>query len=43
MSVIAVAGGLGQVGRALVNGLVTHGGHKVYILSRSVSLNVLAS
>lgn len=36
MGVIAVAGGTGQVGKALVDGLVAHGGHKVYVFSRSV-------
>jgi nucleoside-diphosphate-sugar epimerase len=35
MAIIAVAGGLGQVGRALVDGLVQHG-HKVLVLSRKV-------
>ncbi|KAK7227570.1 hypothetical protein V2G26_015573 [Clonostachys chloroleuca] len=32
---IAVAGGAGQVGKAIVEGLVGHGGHEVYVLSRS--------
>lgn len=36
MAIIAVAGGLGQVGRALVDGLVRHG-HKVLVLTRKVS------
>lgn len=36
MAIIAVAGGLGQVGRALVDGLVQHG-HKVLVLTRKVS------
>lgn len=35
MGIIAVAGGLGQVGRVLVDGLVQHG-HKVLVLSRRV-------
>lgn len=30
---IAVAGGMGQVGRALVNGLADHG-HTVFVFSR---------
>jgi uncharacterized protein YbjT (DUF2867 family) len=33
---IAVAGGAGQVGKAIVEGLVAHSGHEVYVLSRSV-------
>lgn len=33
MAIIAVAGGLGQVGRTLVDGLVQHG-HTVLVLSR---------
>ncbi|VUC27797.1 unnamed protein product [Clonostachys rosea] len=32
---IAVAGGAGQVGKAIVEGLVAHGGHEVYVFSRS--------
>lgn len=36
MGIIAVAGGGGQVGRALVDGLIAHGGHTVYVLSRNV-------
>lgn len=35
MAVIAVAGGMGQVGRAIVDGLLKHG-HKVIVLSRKV-------
>jgi NAD dependent epimerase/dehydratase family enzyme len=35
MAVIAVAGGMGPVGQALVEGLVQHG-HEVTILSRKV-------
>ncbi|KAI9155679.1 NAD(P)-binding protein [Paramyrothecium foliicola] len=34
MAIIAVAGGTGQVGRAVVDGLVAHG-HTVYVLSRA--------
>ncbi|CAG9988028.1 unnamed protein product [Clonostachys byssicola] len=32
---IAVAGGAGQVGKSIVEGLVAHGGHEVYVFSRS--------
>ena len=39
MATIAVAGGLGQVGRALVEGLVQHG-HKVLVLSRKVMMMI---
>jgi uncharacterized protein YbjT (DUF2867 family) len=35
MAVIAVAGGMGQVGQALIEGLVQHG-HEVIVLSRKV-------
>jgi L-asparaginase/Glu-tRNA(Gln) amidotransferase subunit D len=41
MAIIAVAGGLGQVGRALVDGLVQHG-HKVLVLTRKVSDQIVA-
>jgi len=37
MSVIAVAGGTGKVGRAIVDALVSQGKHKVIVLSRQVS------
>lgn len=40
MAVIAVAGGMGQVGRAIVDGLVKHG-HKVIVLSRKVCEELL--
>lgn len=40
MAIIAVAGGLGQVGRTLVDGLVQHG-HKVLVLSRKVGWSCL--
>jgi hypothetical protein len=36
MSVIAVAGGTGKVGRAIVEALVAEGKHKTFILSREV-------
>jgi len=36
MSVIAVAGGLGDLGRLIVNALLETGKHEVYILSRKV-------
>lgn len=36
MGIIAVAGGAGPVGKAIVDGLIAHGGHTVYVLSRSV-------
>jgi uncharacterized protein YbjT (DUF2867 family) len=35
---IAVAGGIGKLGRAIVEELITHGGYKVFILSRKVSI-----
>ncbi|KAF6822214.1 nmrA-like family protein [Colletotrichum musicola] len=35
MAIVAVAGGSGPVGRTIVDGLVAHGGHKVFVLSRS--------
>ncbi|KAI8173121.1 hypothetical protein KHU50_004832 [Colletotrichum sp. SAR 10_65] len=35
MTIIAVAGGTGPVGRTIVDGLVQHGGHKVFVLSRA--------
>jgi NAD dependent epimerase/dehydratase family enzyme len=35
MTIIAIAGGMGQVGQALVEGLVQHG-HEVIVLSRKV-------
>ncbi|TEA19650.1 Oxidoreductase BOA1 [Colletotrichum sidae] len=38
MAIIAVAGGSGPVGRSIVDGLVAHGGHKVFVLSRSSRL-----
>ncbi|VUC23602.1 unnamed protein product [Clonostachys rosea] len=34
MVIIAVAGGTGPVGKCIVEGLVQHGGHKVFVLSR---------
>ncbi|KZL81204.1 nmra-like family protein [Colletotrichum incanum] len=35
MVIIAVAGGSGAVGRTIVDGLVAHGGHNVFVLSRT--------
>ncbi|TDZ24358.1 Oxidoreductase BOA1 [Colletotrichum orbiculare MAFF 240422] len=35
MAIVAVAGGSGPVGRSIVDGLVAHGGHKVFVISRS--------
>ncbi|KAF4924091.1 Oxidoreductase swnN [Colletotrichum viniferum] len=35
MAILAVAGGTGSVGRTIVDGLVQHGGHKVFVLSRA--------
>ncbi|GKT52828.1 NmraA like family protein [Colletotrichum tofieldiae] len=35
MAIIAVAGGSGSVGRTIVDGLVAHGGHNVFVLSRT--------
>jgi hypothetical protein len=37
-NVVAVAGGTGKLGRALVEELVAHGGYKVLVLSREVGL-----
>lgn len=36
MSIIAVAGGTGKLGRAIVEALVAEGKHKALILSREV-------
>lgn len=36
MGIIAVAGGSGPVGRTIVDALVAHGRHKVYVFSRNV-------
>ncbi|KAK2740024.1 nmra-like family protein [Colletotrichum kahawae] len=35
MAILAVAGGTGPVGRTIVDGLVQHGGHKLFVLSRT--------
>lgn len=35
---IAVAGGTGKLGRAIVEELITHGGYKVFVLSREASI-----
>ena len=37
MAIIAVAGGTGNVGRAIVDAIVAGGKHQVKILSRKVS------
>ncbi|CAN9144606.1 unnamed protein product [Alternaria sp. RS040] len=37
---IAVAGGIGRLGRAIVEELITHGGYKVFILSRESNVQV---
>ena len=34
---IAVAGGTGKLGRAIVEELIAHGGYKVFILCRKAS------
>ena len=36
MPVIAVAGGSGGLGRALVEAVLKRGGHEVFVLSRQV-------
>lgn len=36
MAIVAVAGGSGAVGRTIVDGLVAHGKHKVFVFSRTV-------
>ncbi|CAN9092724.1 unnamed protein product [Alternaria alternata] len=35
---IAVAGGTGKLGCAIVEELITHGGYKVFVLSRKASI-----
>ncbi|KXH35180.1 hypothetical protein CNYM01_10080 [Colletotrichum nymphaeae SA-01] len=35
MAIIAVAGGTGAVGKTIVEGIVAHGGHRVFVLSRT--------
>lgn len=42
MSTIAIAGGTGQLGRALVDALVAQGKYKVIVLAREVSISLLA-
>lgn len=39
MSIIAVAGGTGQLGRAIVDGLLNAGGFEVLVLAREVNLD----
>lgn len=41
MTVIAVAGGAGKLGRAIVETLVEQGQHKVVVLSREVSTTTI--
>lgn len=36
--VVAVAGGTGKLGRAIVDELVAYGGYKVFVLSREASI-----
>lgn len=38
MTIIAVAGGAGKLGRAIVEAIVENGQHKVVILAREVSI-----
>ncbi|CAG9978339.1 unnamed protein product [Clonostachys byssicola] len=38
MAIIAIAGGTGPVGKCIVDGLVQHGGYKVFVLSRRENL-----
>lgn len=38
MVVVAVAGGLGDLGRLITQALVVTGKHEVYVLSRKVSI-----
>ncbi|KAJ0329158.1 hypothetical protein COL5a_004392 [Colletotrichum fioriniae] len=35
MAIIAIAGGTGAVGKTIVEGIVAHGGHSVFVLSRT--------
>lgn len=42
MSTIAIAGGTGQLGRALVDALVAQGKYEVIVLARGVSISLLA-
>ena len=39
---IAIAGGTGNIGRAIFEELVAHGGYKVFILGRKVCLALAA-
>ena len=41
MAIIAVAGGTGGIGRALVEAITSRGRHKVKILSRKVSCHLV--
>lgn len=36
MAVVAIAGGLGDLGRVITNALLETGKHEVYVLSRKV-------
>lgn len=41
MIVVAVAGGTGGIGRAIVNSIIRNAKHKVVILARKVSLRFM--
>jgi FlaA1/EpsC-like NDP-sugar epimerase len=41
MSVVAVAGGTGKLGRTIVKAIVEHGEHKVVVLARTVRIHKL--
>lgn len=43
MSVVAVAGGLGDMGRLITQALFKTGKYEVYVMSRKVSLNSMHS
>lgn len=41
MTIIAVAGGAGKLGRAIVEAIVENGQHEVVVLAREVSTSVI--
>lgn len=41
MSVVAVAGGLGNLGRLITEALFENGKHEVYVISRKVSFSLV--
>jgi uncharacterized protein YbjT (DUF2867 family) len=41
MSVVAVAGGTGKLGRTIVEAIIEHGEHKVVVLARTVRIHKL--